>query len=292
MIFYEFVQQLRESMEGLLARINARDCPTDTELERSLQTSLIVRQRGRRKTLRKLNEADAMIVDILCQEKAESACVYGSPADLSGYELWEQYEYTGMEQAVKDCWYWQLAYWIIEDVIDTAGVMNSGSNSVLTSPVKRLLSVDFTLSGKKRSRQRTRAKTTKSVRPSYIISPSDGLTASLTGRLCNEHIDVVHFNVSVLVGTKAVLPFMQQLSSVKLHKWRGYGGDGKEQTFKRNQITILESSIASIDREDGTHMFYRYGEEDAVIKLNLICEYIFNKNGYDSIKPESVKKQP
>jgi hypothetical protein len=24
--------------------------------------------------------------------------------------------------------------------------------------------------------------------------------------------------------------------------------------------------------------------------LDLICEYIFNKNGYDEIKPESVKE--
>ena len=28
---------------------------------------------------------------------------------------------------------------------------------------------------------------------------------------------------------------------------------------------------------------------DPVVELDLICEYIFNKNGYDEIKPESIK---
>ena len=39
-----------------------------------------------------------------------------------------------------------------------------------------------------------------------------------------------------------------------------------------------------------THRLYRYGD-DAVVRLDLICEYIFNKNGYEKIKPESVKKE-
>jgi len=28
-----------------------------------------------------------------------------------------------------------------------------------------------------------------------------------------------------------------------------------------------------------------------VVELDLICEYVFNKDGYDAIKPESIKKQ-
>jgi len=39
----------------------------------------------------------------------------------------------------------------------------------------------------------------------------------------------------------------------------------------------------------GIHDLYRYGE-DAVVELELVCEYIFNKKGYDEIKPELVKK--
>ena len=127
------------------------------------------------------------------------------------------------------------------------------------------------------------------VRPSYVLSIEGALTEPHTGRFCSDDIDVVHFNVVVVVSTKAVLPFMQQLCSAKQHKFRGFSGEEQEQVFKHNQITVLESKIRLIDLENTTHNFYRYGE-DAVVELDLICEYIFNKNGYDEIKPESVKE--
>jgi hypothetical protein len=57
-----------------------------------------------------------------------------------------------------------------------------------------------------------------------------------------------------------------------------------------NQITILQSTTEAIDPEEKSHEFYRYGEENTVVKLDLICEYIFNKSGYDEIKPESIKE--
>ncbi len=99
----------------------------------------------------------------------------------------------------------------------------------------------------------------------------------------------MHFSVGVVVKTKAVLPFMQQLCSAKQHRFRGFSGEEQEQVFKHNQITILESDVGSIDRKDATHNLYRYGD-DAVVELDLICEYVFNKNGYDEIKPESIKE--
>ena len=125
--------------------------------------------------------------------------------------------------------------------------------------------------------------------PSYVLSANEGLVESCTGRFTNDDIDVVHFNVIVVVNVKAVLPFMQQLCRPKQHKFRGFSNDAVEQTFKHNQITVLESSIEPVDRKDKEHSLYRYGE-DAVVILDLICEYIFNKNSYDEIKPESVKE--
>jgi len=126
-------------------------------------------------------------------------------------------------------------------------------------------------------------------KPGYVLSIDDGLTNPCTKRICNNDIDVVHFRVAVVLSTKVVLPFMQKLCSAKQHKFSGWDNNGQEQVFGHNQITILEYSIASIDREDRTHKHYRYGE-DAVVKLDLSCEYIFNKNGYDEVKPEAVKK--
>jgi hypothetical protein len=292
-LFEEFGQNYRDGIEELLSRVNSGDCPTDVELERSLQKSGSSRPRRgmgrssvRRISLRRLSEVDATIINVLCREKAESASVYADPADLSGYEFWEEYEYAGIEKSVRDCWYWQLAYWVIEDVIDTIGAMNSGSNSVFTSPVKRLLSASFTLG----SRREARIKVIDTKSPSYVLSVDEGLTRCCTGRFSEGDIDVVHFNVVVVVSSKMVLPFMQQLCSAKQHKFSGFFGEEQEQVFKHNKITILESYINSVDREDKTHDLYRYGEE-AVVELDLICEYIFNKDGYDAVKPKSVKEE-
>jgi hypothetical protein len=190
---------------------------------------------------------------------------------------------------VKDCWNWQLGYWIIEDVIDTIAAMNSGSNSVFTSPVKRLMGAGFNVGGARVSSRRS-SQSVYSEEPGYVLYPTDGLTESCTGRVSDKNIDVVHFNVVVVVNSKSVLSFMQQLCSAKEHKFAGFSGESeKPQTFKHNQITILETNISPIDRGDLDHKLYRYGE-DAVVKLDLICEYIFNKKGYDEIKPPSIKE--
>ena len=284
LIFDEFGRQFRDMVDALIVRVNALDCPTDAELERSLQSSRPSGSRfGRRRSSKNLSEVDATIRDVLCRAKAESASVYANPADLSGYEFWEEYEYIGMDQAAKDCWQSQLAYWVIEDVIDTIAACNSGSNSVFTSPVKRLMTANFSTSD-----TRSRSSVGVDDKPSYVFSIDGGLTVPCTGRISNDDIDIVHFNVVVVVSTKAVLPFMRELCSAKQHKFRGFFGKAQEQTFEHNQITILESNIGSVDREEETHSLYRYGE-DAVVELSLICEYIFNKNSYDEIKPEAVK---
>ncbi len=288
LIFREFGQRFCESVDELITRMNGRDCPTNAELERSIRSSGVSRSgRGGQSVSVRLGEVDATILDVLCRAKAESASVYVSPFDLSGYGYWIDYKYAGENQAVEDCWYYQLGYWLIEDVIETIAALNSGSNSVYKSPVKRLSEIRFT--GVDISSSESRVKMVETGdRPRYVLSDTDGLTRSYTGRVCDENVDVVHFRVSVVVSTKSVLSFMQQLCGAKQHKFSGFFGDEPERIFKHNQITILESQISSVDRGDVAHNLYRYGE-DAVVQLNLICEYIFNSKGYEEIKPASVK---
>ena len=245
-----------------------------------------------------MNDIDATIVDEICLEKAKSGSIYASPVDVSGYEFWREYQHPGMEEAIKDCWYWQLGYWIIEDAIDTIEAMNAGSKSVLTSPVKRLMRVGFSLSemrgmGMRAARMgRRAAKKSSEDKPTYVLSAQEGLTESCTGRFSNKDIDVIHFNLVVLVRADDVLPFMEELCSAKESKFRGWDGRLEQpETYKHNQITILESNMRPIDTQnDPSHYLYRYGE-DAVVELDLICEYIFNKTGYDSIMPNPVKDE-
>jgi hypothetical protein len=287
LIFKEFGQRYRNAIDELIARTNGRDCPTDAELQKSLQGSGALRSRrdqegdsGRETSA----EVDATIKDVLCRARAQSASFYVNPADLAGYDFWKEYEYIGLNSAIEDCWYWQLGYWIIEDVFDTIEVTNAGSRSVFTSPVKRLISLTFDSSG-------TKTDTTLASRPSYIYTASEAFTDPYTGRLCNSDFDVVHFNVALVVSTKSVMPFMQKLCSAKSHKFRGFTGKDQEQSFKHNQITILETNILPVNPADTVHSLYRYGD-GAVVEFYLVCEYIFNKSGYDEIKPESVKQQP
>ena len=303
LIFKEFGQRYRKGIDMLIVRMNAHDCPTGVELQRALENSPANLRSGRRtSTLRsssrvsqvRFSEVGSKIVDEVCRERAESISVYANPMDLSGYGYWGEYQYdAGIEKAVGDCWYYQLAYWIIEDIVDTIRVRNAGSGSVLASPVKRIVGVNFDLSrGSARRSRSSRSGAREEIsadRPVYVLSSGNASIEPCTGRSSNDNIDIVHFSFTVVVNAEEVLSFMQQLCSAKEHKFAGFDGSGQERTFKHNQITILESRIRSIDRDGQYHRFYRYGE-NAVVELSLVCEYIFNKSGYDEIKPESVKE--
>lgn len=267
----------------------------------SSQRSTSRRPLRRRPTSRRaygnVDERETIITDVLCLEKAESASVYVDPADLSGYEFWKEYRYydVATEEAIKDCWYYQLSYWIMEDVFDTVGSINSASDSVFTSPVKRVLSVGFS-KGQSRSMSsyrataRTTGRTTATDEPQYVVSPENALVKSWTTRQCNSDIDVVHFNLAVVVSRKAGLSFMEQLCSGKEHEFKGYlTEESQAKKLKHNQITILQSNISPVDPEEESHRLYRYGD-DAVVRLDLVCEYIFKRAGYDEIKPQSIKE--
>ena len=82
---------------------------------------------------------------------------------------------------------------------------------------------------------------------------------------------------------------MKALCSQKEHKYReGYSENGEIKTYKHNQITILKSEIEAIVRSSPGHEDYRYGDE-AVVRLDMTCEYIFDRSGYDQIKPAPIK---
>ncbi len=283
LIFKEFGKQFCGGIERLLESINARDCPTDAELQAHLDSSNSPSPRLGTQTSVRLSERENLIKDELCKDRAKSIRVYINPSDLGGYEFWNEYEYVGANQAIEDCWYGQLGYWIIEDVVDTVGAMDSGSSNVLTLPVKRVMFVSFARSGKDE-----KVKMVSNL-PRYVVAREDGFVESYTGRVCSSDIDVVHFDISVLVSAKAVFPFMRELCTAKEHKFMGFSGKDAPAVFKHNQITILDSRMLPVNREDKEHQLYYYGN-DAVVKLELVCEYVFNKSGYDEIKPESIKE--
>ena len=324
LIFQQYGQNYRSGIDKMILSVNGRDCPTDAEIQRGLENSssrnrmrgggisMMSSSRGSGMNLygssMMFGNIDRMIVDEMCKDRAKSISVYVNPADISGYEYWANYKYdVKQEDAIQDCFYHQLGYWIIDDIFQTINTMNSGHDNVLTAPAKRFMGITFTMGLKRprsggggafRSGRRGVQKKQQedADRPAYVRTAAPGLSESCTGRYCSNDIDVTHFNFSVIVSTKSVLPFMKELCSVKEHQFRGYPDPNQPeqtfqpvQTFKHNQITVLESKIGSINPNDQTHRYYSYGDE-SVVSLDLICEYIFDVKGYDVLIPEPVKK--
>ena len=325
LVLYErFGESYRQGLEAMLDSVRAGVSPTDDEIEvalkRAPRPSL---QRGlgyggeayggeamygggmypgmggggRRRSMRMMTPMDRKIADQICLDKAGAAGVYASPADLAGYAFWAEWKFEDKDKAFKDCWYWQLGYWIIEDVVTSVREMNANANSVLEAPVKRLMSVDFEM---RRSRGRRRGgrmgrraarRSTDSENPVYATSSRDAMTTPCTGRFTNEEIDVVQFQIRLVVEVTQVVPFMEELCSSKPHKFRGFDGQEPEQTFEHNQISVLESSVAPIDKQSFEHDMYRYGDLP-VVELVLLCEYVFDKTpAFEGLKPEQVKAE-
>ena len=252
------------------------------------------------------------IEDAICLQKAQSSSLYVSFEDIAGYDFWLEYTFDGDTKfAVEDCWYWQLGYWIVEDAFATATACNEGSSTVLTSPVKRIRNISFKKrsagmygggfggaygggygggyeGGESRSTRGSGSSSEASL-PKYVMATKDAMATPCTNRFSDETTDVVHFNLSVVLRNDYVLEFMKELCSAKAHRFYGYDGQEAEEVLQHNQITILESKIRTVVRRDGSHNLYRYGE-DAVVELDLVCEYLLDRKGYEAIYPEVVKE--
>jgi hypothetical protein len=259
--------------------MNALDAPTDNEIRKQAGSVDIATDAANRTSRDSSSESsNDKIVELMCKRRSEEVPVYASPKAFSGYAVWDKWEYSGVESAVKNCWYCQLAYWIHKDVVDTIKYMNQGFSSTTKSSVKRLLNVRFARSTADNGPER----------PVYVNNASSGLCQPWTGRICNDQIDVVHFSLSVIIRADDVLKFMTALCSEKEHTFAGYKGSQKPEKYKHNQITILQSSIEPIDRESAEHKRCYYGE-NAVVLLNLVCEYDFIRQGYDPVKPRFIQ---
>ena len=280
LFFKDFAADYVSSVENLFKEINSRDCPTSREVE-----ELLSGEKGGGGRDRANDGKNAEITESYYKMRADSISVYGNPLDVEGYKFWKanKYGYVGNEEWINACWYTQLAYWVQSDVIKSIGALNAGSEKVYNSPVKRLLGISFSNSDGVTT-------TDKAPRPQYVQEDSGVLADAWTSRKCDDEIDVVHFSAAVVVRADSDMAFMRELCSAKEHVFRGYRGDEPEQRFAHNQITVLEYSREPLNREDKTHERYRYGD-DAVVQLNLICEYVFNRSGYDSIKPKEVKQE-
>jgi hypothetical protein len=308
-IYDKFGGKYRAAIEKLLERVRAKDAPSEAEIRSRTGQGGGGGGDGMRRgeyvtQSTTLSVAQNAMVDALCLQRANDIPVYANPEIFSWYAFWDKYTYQSKEQSLLDCWYSQIAYWIYEDVIGTIESANSSSVKISQSPVKRLLGIRFdgpvlvmpsAMAGTgdytPMMEQRTFGqKDSQQDVPAYVKGESNFLPRPWTGRMCNADIDVVHFAVSVVVDSKSVMPFMKELCSTKPHTYlEKFDPKGKPESASHNQITILQFHVEPVIRDNGVHTYYRYGP-DAVVRLNLVCEYLFARQAYDVIKPEPVKK--
>lgn len=290
-LFTRFGDKFRNQVENLIKRVNGGNCPESELIQSSIEQATGstrgagIYSRGVASPETTGQSEVSEVIEQLCQSRANRISVYANTQIVSGYNFWESYEYSSQEESVKDCWFWQLGYWIIEDVFSTVEKLNGDSSGVGSSVVKRIMGVGFETPD---DLVRGREETTSQEMPKYVTRADEQLTASLTGRISNETTDVVHFSIIAVVRADSLLTFMHELCSEKEHEFAGYRGDEPKQTFKHNQISILESRVKSVSPESLEHRYYRYGQEPTV-EVELICEYIFNKKGYEPIYPEALK---
>lgn len=325
LIFTHFGKDYIAAVDRLLEAMNAQDAPSMAEI-RSRTGGRTVGGAGGFDARAASLSADPF-VDALCTERAERISVYASPAAFAWYAFWQNFKFEGRTQAVADCWNSQVAFWIYEDIAQTIQAMNAGSTRVSTSPVKRLLGVRFSgpvpvissetgsFVGGRAAMGGADSAAGSRDEPNYILQSAldggatsgtmsgggmSGATISgvsnfvgkpWTGRAGNDQIDVIHFAVSVIVDNRSVLAFMKELCGQKEHRFReDFKADGQVVQSRHNAITILQNAVSVVDRQSAEHQLYRYGS-GAAVKLDLVCEYVLDRRGYDAIKPPVIKER-
>ncbi len=295
LLFVDFGEEYRRVLGDLVGSIGALDAPTSAEIRNVTSRGADTgggRGRGRYSSRRGGQEDP--LAKALAQKRANETSVYANPDIFKWYNFWEDYQYVGPDTALKDVWYSQVAYWIYEDVIKSIGAVNGDSQRVSDSAVKRLIGVSFTETSPDYASTTERRSTSSTSGDIFEYVKEDDEVSILgvkpwTGRYTNDDLDVIHFSVSVIAGARSIDQFIMELCKGKEHTFRkDYNPDGERVTLEHNQITVLNYKHSAIDQDGPEHDYYVYGDE-AVVRLDLVCEYFFYKEGYAAVKPEPIK---
>jgi hypothetical protein len=302
-IFYNFARAYNAAVDALLAGMKAGQPHTPQEM------AVATRAAGASGAA---FDGVQKLADVLSKQRAQSIRVYADPYAFSGYDYGTTLMLADRNRSIAECWYWQVAYWIQEDIAETIMAANAGSKSVLDAPVKRLLGISFavpdsTALNRVRAVGPASAATAAPVSeyggtaaafalnpewPQYVKTATDAFVSPTpTNRISDGSIDVVHFSFAVVLRASNLMPFITELCSEKNHTFTGFDGKSPPRQCVRNQITVMGYTAYPVDLTVDEAQFYRYGN-DSLYRLNLVCEYIFDRAGYDAVMPEVIKNPP
>ena len=288
-IYKSFGKNLQSSIIDLMRKLHALDAPTDSEIRSATGRMSGRTGGGRRLGTYSSSRSDSgdVAVEAICKKRSDEITTYCSTDVFRWYGYWDDFEYDGPDEAISDCWYSQVSYWIYEDVVDAISRINGDSKTVSSSYVKRLIGINFDSAVEYPSKNRNAQIADV---PEYVTDRTAGVLAVVpwTGRICDDDVDVIHFTFAVIINVRSVPTFVKELCSAKSHEFKGFEGNGEVQQLEHNQITVLKHKQRSLDLDQEEHEYYRYGD-DAIVRLDLTCEYVFSRAGYEEIQPEKVK---
>ena len=279
--------------------------------------------RGSVGTRSRAGSQEEKLIEDLRRRRAEEIAVYAGVDAFCRYDYWRQddlwEEDLGDTSTMQlNSWFTQIAAWIQEDVVATIKATNGGSESVAASAIKRLISISFSAeeSSQRQTSSKSRGGADGAVRgrgslslPEYVTSLKKqtrqsgssrsrqsvstagvmwgNMVESWTGRVSDGLLDVVHFEVAVVVDTSRITDF---LGALREAKYTVSEQDGRSvQTNKRNQIVVLQISMEPVDVEVEQQSGYYYGPASVAV-LRVACEYSFFREGYVRHMPASVKE--
>ena len=382
--FEEFAKRYCSFVDSQLERLRAGTCPSPQEEEQTIARFFEEHLKGSATT--SIDEAAQMerIRNELCQKRAQECVVYADSSVFCCVGHWQCLPRLATPMYL-DAWYTQLAAWIQEDVVTAIAQINGSSQSVLTSPVKRVFEITFTgelpkgeptleestvqsrlgyrgtslSGGRYGSRQYSRnrgvcisRRDASSVNrlPVYVTqiqqktrggfrtiggaaagsssSYQGHVTVPFTANYSNDIIDVVQFEIGIIIDSTRIKDFIRILesqkksqvlrinnvpkdraevldliriqeilqarqsspgSTVSVHGLQINTNDIAVEEIHRNQITVLQMDIEPIDLSVEQDGGYYYGNGSFKV-LRLTCEYFFFKSGYMDLMPAPVQE--
>ncbi len=317
-LYQDFSGMYCDLVDGYLKTLNAGSRPSvvDEEAVRSKIDSTSSVGGG----IRGLNSNAAtntgadIQVNELRKERSRKISIYANHNSFFAYEFWRNFQLDKNDTMLKNSWYTQIGHWIQEDVVHAIRDINYPSRSVAKSPVKRLIEISFggpafsgrpSVSDDKRKAEIVTRRVNNSVymTPEYLraraskagasgkgSSGSYGqMTYAWTKRSSDKLVDVVHFEIAVVIDSTRINDFIDVLQSDKFTE--DVSGNGEiTKTNRRNQMTVLQIQLDPLNITEEEKGGFFYGPSSLKV-LRVICEYTFYREGYDRYMPEMVKNE-
>ena len=113
------------------------------------------------------------------------------------------------------------------------------------------------------------------------------ITSSFTKRVGDDMVDVVQFEVAVVMDTSRIAKFLNALQGEKQTLVTLDGAEAA--AHHRSQVTVLQIHEESVDSDAEGNAGYYYGA-GSLATVRLICEYMFFRKGYSHLLPDPVKE--